>query len=211
MTKLSRRHLLAASAAATLASVVLALAQDAPAKPVDLAALNTPPENGDMAMGQDTAKVTIIEYASATCPHCAAFHKDVFPALKSEYIDTGKVKFIFREFPLDDLALAAFMVARCAPKEKYFPMLDVFFSTQQTWTKDPLPGLNSIAQQAGMTKDQFDACLKNETVAKQILATRKAGEGFGINGTPTFFVNGKVLNGETSIEKFRETINPLLG
>ena len=211
MTNISRRHLLAATAAATLASVVPALAQEAPAKPVDIAALNTPPEYGDMSIGPDTAKVTVIEYASATCSHCAAFHKDVWPSLKKEYIDTGKIKFVFREFPLDDLALAAFMVARCAPKEKYFPMMDVYFATQQSWTKDPLPALTSIAQQAGMTKEQFDACLKNETLAKQVLDTRKAGDGFGVNGTPTFFINGQKLGGETSMEKFRAIIDPLLG
>lgn len=206
MTQITRRMLLAAPA--VLAFAPAARAQD---KPVDLAALNAPPEYGEMAMGPDTAKVTVIEYASATCPHCAAFHKETFPALKKEYIDTGKIRFVFREFPLNDAALAGFMLARCAPKEKYFPIMDVIYTTLAEWTKDPLAGLGGIAQQAGFTKEQFDACMKNETVAKQILAVRSKGETFGVGGTPTFFVNGKVLNGESSIEEFRKTIDPLLG
>jgi protein-disulfide isomerase len=93
---------------------------------------------GEMALGPDTAKVTVIEYASATCPHCAAFYNETFITLKKEYIDTGKVRFVLREFPHQDAALAAFMLARCAPKEKYFPLIDVFFTTQPEWTQDPL-------------------------------------------------------------------------
>lgn len=206
MIQISRRALLSATAL-----LALGLPARAQQDVTDLAALHTPPENGEMAMGPETAKVTVVEYASATCPHCAAFHKETFPALKTEYIDTGKIRFIFREFPLNDAALAGFMLARCAPKEKYFPILDVIFDTLQEWTKDPLNGLKGISQQAGFTAEQFDACLKNETVAKQILATRSSGEKFGVAGTPTFFVNGKVLNGETSIEEFRKVIDPLLG
>jgi protein-disulfide isomerase len=206
MNQISRRTLLAATALAALG-----LPASAQQDVTDLAALHAAPENGEMAMGPETAKVTVVEYASATCPHCADFHKNTFPALKSEYIDTGKIRFIFREFPLNDAALAGFMLARCAPKEKYFPILDVVFSTLNEWTKDPLNGLKGISQQAGLTAEQFDACMKNETVAKQILATRGVGEKFGVAGTPTFFVNGKVLNGETSIEEFRKVIDPLLG
>jgi protein-disulfide isomerase len=206
MIQISRRTLLAATALAAMGLPARAQ-QDV----TDLAALHAAPENGEMAMGPESAKVTVVEYASATCPHCAAFHKDTFPTLKAEYIDTGKIRFIFREFPLNDAALAGFMLARCAPKEKYFPILDVIFSTLQEWTKDPLNGLKGISQQAGFTAEQFDACLKNETVAKQILATRDAGEKFGVGGTPTFFINGKVLNGENTIEEFRKVIDPLLG
>lgn len=205
MIEISRRTFLLS------ATAFIALAAPSRADVTDLAALNKPPEYGEMAMGPDNAKVTVIEYASATCPHCAAFHAETFPTLKKEYIDTGKIRFVFREFPLNDAALAGFMVARCAPKEKYFPILDVIFDTLQQWTKDPLAGLQGIAQQAGMTKEEFDACLKNETVAKQIIAVRDAGQKFGVEGTPTFFVNGKVLNGETSIEEFRKVIDPLLG
>ena len=177
---------------------------------VDMAVLNAAPAEGDMSMGPDTAKVTVIEYASASCPHCAAFYKDVFPTLKTEYIDMGKIKFIFREFPHNDAALAAFMVARCAPKEKYFPLIDIYLTTQNEWLQNPLEGLNKIAQQAGFTKESFDACLKNEAVAKAILDVRKTADGLGVTGIPTFFINGEMLDGEKTIEIMRSKIDPLL-
>jgi protein-disulfide isomerase len=178
---------------------------------VDLASLYTPPAEGEMAMGPETAKVTVVEYASASCPHCANFYKTTFPDLKKDYIDTGKIRFIFREFPHNQPALAAFMLARCAPKEKYFPLIDMFFTQQDSWLEAPLEGLQKIAQLAGFTKESFDACLKNEAVAKGIIAVRdKAEKEFGVDSIPTFFINGELLKGETSIDEFRKTIDPLL-
>jgi protein-disulfide isomerase len=205
MIKLNKRHVIFGSVA--LAGLALGAPQSFA---VDLTGLNDPPAFGEMTLGPDTAKVTVIEYASATCPHCAAFYNDTFGALKKEYIDTGKIKFVFREFPHQDAALAAFMLARCAPKEKYFALIDVFFATQPEWTQNPLAGLNKIAQQAGFTQESFDACMKNETVAKEILAVRSKAEGFGVTGIPTFFVNGERFEGETTIEAFRAKIDPLL-
>jgi protein-disulfide isomerase len=205
MIKLNKRHVIFGSAA--LASLALGAASSFAQ---DLTGLNDPPAFGEMTMGPDTAKVTVIEYASATCPHCAAFYNETFLTLKKEYIDTGKIKFVFREFPHQDAALAAFMLARCAPKEKYFPLIDVFFATQAQWTQNPLEGLNKIAQQAGFTKESFEACMKNEAVAKEILAVRSKAEGFGVTGIPTFFVNGERFEGETTIEAFRAKIDPLL-
>jgi protein-disulfide isomerase len=178
---------------------------------VDLAALHAPPAEGDMSMGPETAKVTIVEYASASCPHCATFYKTTFPDLKKEYIDTGKIRFIFREFPHNQPALAAFMLARCAPKEKYFPLIDMFFLQQDSWLETPLEGLQKIAQLAGFTKESFDACLKNEAVAKGIIAVRNAAEKeFGVDSIPTFFINGELVKDKTSIEDFRKAIDPLL-
>ena len=205
MIKLTKRHVIFGSAA--LASLALGAASSFAQ---DLTGLNDPPAFGEMTMGPDTAKVTVIEYASATCPHCAAFYNETFLTLKKEYIDTGKIKFVFREFPHQDAALAAFMLARCAPKEKYFPLIDVFFATQPEWTQNPLAGLNKIAQQAGFTQESFDACMKNEAVAKEILAVRSKAEGFGVTGIPTFFVNGERYEGDTTIEAFRAKIDPLL-
>jgi protein-disulfide isomerase len=204
MMTINRRDLLASTAATLLAMAA------SPAFAVDMKALNEAPAYGEMSMGPDAAKVTVIEYASASCPHCAAFAKDTFPALKKDYIDTGKIKFVFREFPHNDAALAAFMVARCAPKEKYFPLMDVLFATQEDWLKDPLAGLTKISQQAGMTKEQFDACLKNEAVAKQILEVRKKAETLGVTSIPSFFINGELLKGESSIEEMKKAIDPLL-
>ena len=206
MKKFTKRDVIFGSVAAAGLALGAPLAFAA----VDLAVLNAAPAEGDMTMGPDTAKVTVIEYASASCPHCAAFYKDVFPTLKTEYIDTGKIHFIFREFPHNDAALAAFMVARCAPKEKYFPLVDVFFTTQDVWLQNPLEGLTKIAQQAGFTKESFDACLKNEAVAKNILAVRSTADGLGVTGIPTFFINGEMLDGEKTIDVLRAKIDPLL-
>src|SRR6476660_8409822 len=178
---------------------------------VDLAALYAPPAEGDMTMGPENAKVTVVEYASASCPHCANFYKTTFPDLKKDYIDTGKIRFIFREFPHNQPALAAFMLARCAPKEKYFPLIDMFFTQQDSWLEAPLEGLQKIAQLAGFTKESFDACLKNEAVAKGIIAVRDTAEQkFGVDSIPTFFINGELVKGETSIGDFRKAIDPLL-
>ena len=205
MNTISRRTLLLAGAAAA------ALAAATPAFAVDEAELLKPPALGDMALGAgDGAKVTIVEYASATCPHCAAFHKDVWPKLKAEYIDTNKIRFIFREFPLNDAAMAAFMIARAAPKESYFPMLDVLFDTLDTWAQNPAEGLLNIAKQAGFTEEKFNETLKNEQLARGIIAIRDDGVKFGVKGTPTFFLNGNIIEGETTFESLKAAIDPLL-
>ena len=210
MKMITRRSLLLAGAAVAALASTPALAQEEGA-PVDLAELLKPPALGDMALGADEgAKVTIVEYASATCPHCAAFHKDVWPKLKADYIDTGKIRFIFREFPLNDPALAAFMIARAAPKESYFPLIGVFFDTLETWAKDPANGLLNIAKQAGFTQEKFDATLKDEKLAKGILEIRDGGVKFGVQGTPTFFLNGKPMRGEVTYDSLKADIDKLL-
>ena len=205
MTMISRRQfLLAGSALAGLALLQV------PAFAQDLSELNTPPELGEMALGPEDAKVTIIEYASATCPHCATFHKDAYKKLKADYIDTGKIRFIFREFPLNDAALAAFMIARAAPKEAYFPLIDVFFETLEKWAQNPAQGLLDIAKQAGFTQEKFDATLKDEKLARGILAIRDAGSKFGVKGTPSFFINGEAFDGDRTYDAFKAKIDPLL-
>jgi protein-disulfide isomerase len=178
---------------------------------LDIEELNKAPELGEMALGPADAKVTVIEYASATCPHCAAFYKDTFGTLKSEYIDTGKIRFLFREFPHNDAALAAFMLARCAPKEKYFALVDIFFTTQPQWTQSPREGLLNIAKQAGFSEESFNKCLSDQALAKSIIEGRRIAEGFGVTGIPTFFINGEMLTGEKKIEELRKIIDPLLG
>jgi protein-disulfide isomerase len=202
--KLNRRTLLLAATALTAAP---ALAQDAV---VDLTKLNEAPANGENPQGSDTAKVTVIEYASVSCPHCAAFQKDVYPLLKKEYIDTGKIKFLFREFPHNDAALGGFMLARCAPKDKYLAITDVLLTTQDKWLPAPLEGLKNIAMQAGFTEETFNACLKNTDVAKGILAERDRANGFGITGIPYMFINGVKVDGEKTFEALKALIDPLL-
>jgi len=205
MNMISRRHLLLAGAA------LAALGATTPAFALDKAEVMKPPALGDMALGaEEGAKVTIIEYASATCPHCAAYHKDAWKKLKAEYVDTKKIRYIFREFPTNDAALAAFMIARSAPKDAYFPLMDVFFETLETWAQDPRNGLLNIAKQAGFTEAKFDETLKNEALAKGILEIREDGSKFGVQGTPSFFINGEKFDGERTFEAFKAAIDPLL-
>jgi protein-disulfide isomerase len=167
---------------------------------------------GEQAQGAENAPVTIIEYASMTCGHCADFHNKTYPTLKSKYIDTGKVRYILREFPLDPIAAGAFMLARCAGKDKYFPLVEAFFAQQNTWAvRQPIPPMLAIAKQAGFTEDSFKECLANQQVLDGIEWVRRRGqEKFGVNSTPTFFINGKVVRGTMTVEELEKHIEPYL-
>ena len=166
---------------------------------------------GEMALGDEKAPVTIIEYASMTCPHCAQFHATTFQEIKKRYIDTGKVRFIFREFPLDQLALAAFLLARCAGPDKYFPMIDTLFQMQKEWViQKPLGPLLAIAKQAGMSEEAFNECLQNKKLIDGIEEVRQTGMKLNVQSTPSFFVNGKPLRGAGTIEEFEKAMAPYI-
>jgi protein-disulfide isomerase len=163
---------------------------------------------GEQALGSADAPVTMIEYASMTCSHCANFDVKVFPTLKSKYIEPGKLRYIMREFPLDPLAAAGFMLARCAG-DKYFDVIDALFQTQQKWafTREPLPQLLAVAKQLGFTQQSFDECLSNQKVLDGIDAVRqRATEKFGVNSTPTFFINGNIHRGEMTLEETEKAL-----
>lgn len=168
----------------------------------------------DLVEGKADAKVTIVEYASMTCGHCMNFHTKVFPELKKKYIDTGKIRFIFREFPLDARAFAASMLARCAGPEKAPGMIDVLFANQAEWAfikTNPQPKLFEIAKQAGFTQESFDKCLTDQKLLDQLTASQtRASEVFGVRATPTFFINGKRLQTAPTIEEFDKVLEPLL-
>jgi protein-disulfide isomerase len=166
----------------------------------------------DIAMGSETAPVTIVEYASMTCPHCAAFEAQVFPKLKEKYIDTGKVRFILREFPLDGLAAAAFMLARCAGPDKYYPMVETLFAQQAKWAvRNPLEPLLAIAKQAGFTQQSFEACINNKDQLNKVQQVRdRASQKFKVKATPTFFINGELHEGGMSIEDLDKAIEPYI-
>jgi protein-disulfide isomerase len=168
----------------------------------------------DLTMGPADAKVTVVEYASMTCPHCAHFSNEIFGDFKKKYIDTGKVRYVFREFPLDNLAAAVSMLARCAGNDKAIPLIETFYAKQQDWAftnGSPVPKLFDIAKQAGFTQESFDKCLTNQKLLDQITAQRsRAGDTFGVNATPTFFINGKRLQEAPTIEAFDKVIEPLL-
>jgi protein-disulfide isomerase len=209
---LVRRTVLAGFAALGLAASLPALAQNAPAT-VPLADLMVAGPLGDKVLGDEKAPVTIVEYASLTCSHCAAFHNETLPAIKTKYVDTGKVRLILREFPFDPLATAASMLARCAPEQRYWPLIDAFFKTQDTWARSdkPLDSLLVLARQAGFTQETFEACLKNQSVYDGINAVRKRGtEMLRVDSTPTFFINGQRLTGNRSIAEMEKVIDALL-
>jgi protein-disulfide isomerase len=178
---------------------------------VSMADLMQPGPLGDHALGSASAPVTIVEYASMTCPHCAHFHETTYPELKKRYIDTGKVRFIFREFPLDALAAAGSMLARCAGNDKYFPMIDTLFSEQKEWVvQKPLEPLLGIAKQAGFTQQSFDECLANQQLLSGIEETRARAMKLGVNSTPTFFINGKIYRGALTPEELDKELAPYL-
>jgi protein-disulfide isomerase len=169
----------------------------------------------DMALGPANAPVTITEFASMTCPHCAAFNADVFPKIKSTYIDTGKIRYVFREFPLDIKAAAGSMLSRCIAKDdaaKYFAVTDLLFKQQSDWvTKNTTETLSRIGKQAGLSQQAVDDCLKDQSLLDKIVADQKfANEVLKVNSTPTFFINGEMIKGETSFEEFDKRIKSLL-
>ena len=195
------------AAAALLGSAPVAIAQG-PSQEELMRAGPLP----DIVLGKADAPVTIIEYASMTCPHCAHFHETTYPELKKRYIDTGKVRFIFREFPLDPLAAGASMLARCADKEKFYPLIETLFQQQTKWAVEkPIPQLMAIAKQAGMSEQTFNACLSDQKMLDAMQAEQKrATEKFGVNSTPTLFVNGKKHVGGVSIEDMAKAIDSFL-
>jgi protein-disulfide isomerase len=176
----------------------------------DVAALMAPGPLPDIVIGKDDAPYTIVEYASMTCPHCAEFQTEVFPQLKAKYIGTGKARYMLREFPLDNLAAAAFMLARCAGNDRYYAMVDALFATQETWAApggDAKEKLLQIARQAGISKDQFDQCLADKELFSKIVKTREiAHEKFQVDSTPSFFINGKRLKGAHKLEDFQTAL-----
>lgn len=169
----------------------------------------------DMALGPKDAAVTITEYASMTCPHCARFAEDVFPKIKTEYIDTNKIRYVFREFPLDIKAAAGAMLARCIAKDdagKYFAVIDTLFKSQDTWTgSKTTESLKLIGKQTGLTGDAVESCLKDQALLDKIAADQKyANEVLKVNSTPTFFINGDMVKGEIAFEDFKKKIDSLL-
>ena len=214
---ITRRNLLVgASVVAMVVAIggVEALFQPQPAaaQSADTADILVPPPLGDRVLGKDDAPVTVIEYASMTCPHCAHFAETTYPELKKRYIDTGKVRYIFREFPLDPLAAGASMLARCADKDKFYPMIETLFQQQRQWAVEkPIPKLLALAKQAGMSEQTFNTCLSDQKMLDAMQTEQKrATEKFGVNSTPTIFVNGKKVSGAVDIDELAKLIDPLL-
>jgi protein-disulfide isomerase len=191
-------------------STALVLAQGAGVASDELMAGEALP---DIAEGAREAPVTIVEYASMTCAHCAGFYAATFPDLKRKYIDTGKVRFVLREFPLDPLATAGFMLARCAGDDKRNAIVDLLFAQQKNWafTDKPLEALATLLKQTGMSQNSFESCLKKQDLYDKIAKVHdRAAEKFGVTATPTFFINGQKETGEMTSEALEKLLGPLL-
>ncbi|MGE7371076.1 DsbA family protein [Neorhizobium sp. NPDC001467] len=227
---LSRRALLAGSASTALgltlaASITTAQAQEKPESTgkVDMAEVLKPGPLPEMQLGKDDAPITVVEYMSMTCPHCAHFHATTFDPIKEKYVDTGKVRFIIREFPFDPAATAAFMLARCNPAkptelataDQYFPMISMLFKQQRAWAA---PGdgnvrnaLTQAVKIAGFSQESFNACLTNQKLLDDVNATMQRGaKDFGVNSTPTFIINGEKYAGDMTVENMSALFDGLL-
>jgi protein-disulfide isomerase len=200
----------AASAPATPAASAVDVPQSQGS--VDMAKLLEPGALPDKVLGKADAPVTIVEYASMTCSHCAHFHQATLPAIKEKYIDTGKARLILREFPFDPRAEAGFMLARCAG-DNYFPMVDVLFKQQESWAgvENAKAALLQISKLAGFSQESFEACLTDQKLLEDVRAVQKRGaEEFKVDSTPTFFINGNTYKGAMSVEEMSAIIDSLL-
>ena len=165
----------------------------------------------DHVLGDPKAPVTMIEYASFTCPHCAHFHTQILPELKKKWIDTGKAKLIYRDFPLDQTAVKAAQLAECSGKDRYFAVVDMIFGTQATWAAatDPIAELAKSLRIAGMGDNEVKACLANDAVANGVIADYRGGEILGVNSTPTLFINGQQYRGTRTVEDLDQAFTKL--
>lgn len=179
-----------------------------PAVEVNLAELKKPGPLPERALGNPGAPVTIIEYASLGCPLCSAFHKKVFPQFKAAYIDTGKVHYIYREFPIGASSSAAAHAARCVSEDKYFRMNNQFMASRSQWNgRKPNPDhLYKIVQDAGLSRAAFDSCMANQKISEGIDWVKQQGRKFGVKGTPTFFVDSQQIRGAMSFEEMQRVI-----
>jgi protein-disulfide isomerase len=197
-----------------LAAALPAAAQSpVPAKPNAAAAQNLlAVTKDDRVLGNPDAPITIIEYGSLTCPHCAHFADAVLPQLKKQWIDTGKARLVFRDFPLDAEALRAETVLRCAPPDRYYPLLEAFFANQDKWVtqKDWQGALQRLALVGGVSKKQFEACLADKKIENEVAQSRlTAATQLGVDATPTFFINGKKYEGEPTVEAMSQRLASL--
>lgn len=201
--------------AVALALVACGGGAGGPAPPIDKrtyvppqAELMAPGPLGERSLGRADAPVTVIEYVSLTCPHCANFHKTIFPRMKKEFIDTGKVRYVVREFPIGRSAGNAAIANRCAPEDKYFFVLGQFLSRQPEWVSQDvrLDAIFAVAKSGGLTRETFDKCLSNQTMIDGLNEVKQRGRQFGVIGTPTFFINGRKAQGEVTFEEIKAMI-----
>jgi len=162
----------------------------------------------DRVLGKSDASVTIFEYASLDCPHCADFEQHTLPTIEKDWIDTGKARLVFRDFPLHQGAVRAAILARCAPPQQFFAFVSVLFQSQTTWAlaQNADAELAKLARLSGMSDDKFKACMSDTAIENQVYASRLQGEQFGVSSTPTFFINGTKVEGALAPEAFEKAL-----
>lgn len=210
---IDRRQLFKSASFVALSALASAVSSTSMAQSVALAKLLEPGALKDMILGEDDAPVTIIEYASMTCGYCRNFHQTTYPTLKSDYIETGKVRFIMREFPLDNVATAVAMLTRCAPEDKFFDVVDLFFETQAVWLRSDnlVAALFDVAKQVGFSRTEFEACLNNQELLSEVQAVKTtAANEFMVQSTPTFFFNGDMVRGTLTVDQLRDEVESRL-
>lgn len=208
MIAADRRSFLAGLTAAVAITPMTAWAQET----VNVADLLAPGPLGDKALGPADAPVTVVEYASMSCPHCADFDRETFDAFRQKYIDSGQVRYIFREFPLNAPAYAVAMVARCAPADRFFDLVHTYYRDQDTWlaSQDLKSAILKVAEPFGFNQRSLEACISNQQLFEGIEAVKTRGVSFGVDATPTFFINGKKMAGALSLAQLDAEIQPLL-
>ena len=181
--------------------------------PAQAAMVSTEEALAEKVLGKKDAPITILAFESLTCSHCASFHSGAWPRIKKEYIDTGKARYVYSDFPLDDLAAVAAMVARCTGKERYFGMIEILYKSQETWarSKEPLKALGRIGRMGGLSDQEFQACVRNDDLYRGIRARqREMQEKYKIESTPTFIINGKRIIGPQPFEEFDRLMKPMV-
>jgi protein-disulfide isomerase len=165
---------------------------------------------GEREYGNPNAPVTIIEYLSLTCPHCRNYHANVFPKVKRNYLDTGKVRYIIREFPIGRTAGTAAIATRCVPKSKHLDMTEAFLRRQREWVSQEVrkDAIYSVAKSSGMSRAEFDKCLANQSIIAGLTEVKQRGRKYGVIGTPTLFINGQKLQGAVTYEDVKALIQP---
>jgi len=165
---------------------------------------------GEREYGNPNAPVTIIEYVSLTCPHCRNYHAKVFPQVKRQYVDTGKVRYIIREFPIGRTAGTAAIVTRCAPKGKHLSLTEAYLSRQREWVSQEVreDAIYAVAKSSGMSRAEFDKCLTNQGIIDGLAEVKQRGRKYGVIGTPSLFINGQKLQGEVTFEEVKALIQP---
>ena len=207
-------HRILLIALASFAALAEAQAAAPAAAVVEVAAAPAAIRPDDVVLGKADAKITVFEYASLTCPHCADFETKTFPKVQKDWIDTGKVRWVFRDFPFDPVALKAHVIAHCGGPDKFYGLIEVFYAQQRNWFRSDADAsvaeLTKLTKFAGVSDAQVKACLADTKLSTLVVTNRQSGDDSGVDSTPTFFINGEMVKGETSFDEFAKKINPLL-